>query len=293
MTSLLHALGYGMVTSAVVALSAVALSLQWSISNIPNFAHGEFLTFGAYGALIAQQFSGNLLVDALVGAVAGAGIAWVCDVGVIEPFLRAKVRVTTLFVATIGISIILQNALALGFGSQVQTYRLGNQKLHHVGPFLWTTVEIAVMIAAAVIMLALHVLLRYTRLGRAIRAVADDRRLARASGIDTKRVVSVTWLLAGAIAGVGGCVLAASGGSFNPATGFNYLLVTFAAAVVGGIGRPYGAMVGALVVGIVTEVSAAYLSASYKQVFAVGLLIVFLLIRPAGLFSAKAGTARA
>jgi branched-chain amino acid transport system permease protein len=131
----------------------------------------------------------------------------------------------------------------------------------------------------------LHLLLQYTSFGRALRAVSDDRQLARACGIDTGRVVNLTWLLAGGIAGLGGFTLAASSGSFDPGMGFGFLLVTFAAAVIGGIGRRYGAMGGALIVGIATELSAAYLSSGYKQVIAVGLLILFLLLRPAGLFS--------
>lgn len=285
LTPFLQAVGYGLVTSSVIALSAVALSLQWKVSNIPNFAHGEFLTVGAYGAMVAQVFTNNLAVDAAFGIALSAAVAAASNIAFIEPFLRRKANITTLFVVTIGISLIVQNVITLAFGAQVQTYSMGLQQLQHVGPFLWTTPEILVMAAAGGVMLGLHLLLQYTSFGRALRAVADDRQLARACGIDTGRVVNLTWLLAGGIAGLGGFTLAASSGSFDPGMGFGFLLVTFAAAVIGGIGRPYGAMGGALIVGIATEVSAAYLSSGYKQVIAVSLLILFLLIRPAGLFS--------
>jgi branched-subunit amino acid ABC-type transport system permease component len=285
LTTFLQAIGYGLVTSSVIALSAVALSLQWKVSNIPNFAHGEFLTVGAYGAMVAQVFTDNLAVDAALGIALAAAVAAASNIAFIEPFLRRKANITTLFVVTIGISLIVQNVITLAFGAQVQTYSMGLQQLQHIGPFLWTTPEILVMTAAGGVMLGLHLLLQYTSFGRALRAVSDDRQLARACGIDTGRVVNLTWLLAGGIAGLGGFTLAASSGSFDPGMGFGFLLVTFAAAVIGGIGRPYGAMGGALIVGIATELSAAYLSSGYKQVIAVGLLILFLLLRPAGLFS--------
>lgn len=205
--------------------------------------------------------------------------------GLLEPFRKAGVSVTSLFVVTIGVSILLQNIVSFAFGAQVQTYTLAQGGTHHVGPFLLSSLQLEIIGVAMLVMLGLHLLLRYSTFGKSVRSVADDRQLARACGIPTTRITNLTWLLSGAIAGLSGFALAATAGAFEPTTGYSFLLVCFAATVIGGVGRPYGAALGALIVGEVTEISAAYLSASYKEVFAVGLLVLFLFLRPSGLFT--------
>jgi branched-subunit amino acid ABC-type transport system permease component len=130
-------------------------------------------------------------------------------------------------------------------------------------------------------------MLRYTKFGKAQRAVSDSPELARVRGIDADRVVEVTWIFAGAIAGLTGFVLAASVGSFGPNLGMQFLLVVFAAAIVGGIGQPYGAMLGALLIGLAMEISALYIASDYKEAVAFGVLILMLLVRPGGLIPTK------
>jgi branched-subunit amino acid ABC-type transport system permease component len=285
METLLHAVGFGLITSAIVALSSIALTLQWGLSSVPNFAHGEFLTVGAYAAFAVQGFTHNLLAEAATAAVVGAVVACATNLWLIEPFRKAGMSIPLLFVVTIGVSIVLQNLVSFIFGAQVDTYNLQQGQPHHVGPFLLTTLQLDIIVLAVAVMLLLHLVLRYTTFGKSVRSVADDRQLARACGIPTTRVTNLTWLLAGGIAGVSGFALAVSTGAFEPTTGYSFLLVSFAATVIGGIGRPYGAALGALIVGEITEISAAYLSASYKQVFAVGLLVLFLFVKPSGLFT--------
>ncbi|HUZ69285.1 MAG TPA: branched-chain amino acid ABC transporter permease [Candidatus Saccharimonadales bacterium] len=287
MSTFTHVVGFGLVTSAVIALSAVALSLQFSVSNIPNFAHGEFLTLGMYGALVTQRLTDNIFVDALGGAAVTAVAAWAINRGIIEPFNRRGAKVTVLFVITIALSLMIQNGLIVFFGGTTQSLVVPSYAVNQVGPFLFTAADEVVMVVAVVIMVALHLVLRYTKFGKAQRAVADSRELASVTGINMPRVVALTWLMAGAIAGLAGVVIAFQGGTFNPLTGYTFLLVTFAAAVAGGLGRPYGAMVGALILGLATEVSGGYLAASYKMVIAVGILVLVLLVKPSGLFGAK------
>jgi branched-subunit amino acid ABC-type transport system permease component len=282
----MHSVGFGLVTSSVIALSAVALSLQFSVSNIPNFAHGEFLTLGAFGALVAQFFTHNLIIDALAGGVVAAVAAWAINRAVIEPFMRRGARITVLFVVTIALSFMIQNGLILVFGGTTHNLVVPSYSVNDFGPFRFTFMDEVVIAVAVAVMLAVHVVLRYTKFGKAQRAVSDSRELAGVTGISTKRIVELTWLMAGFIAGIAGVVIAFQGGTFNPTTGYNYLLVTFAAAVAGGIGRPYGAMIGALILGLVTEVGGAYVASSYKIVIAVSVLILVLLVRPSGLFSA-------
>jgi branched-subunit amino acid ABC-type transport system permease component len=281
------AVGFGLVTAAFLALSTVALSLQYGVSNIPNFAHGELMTIGAYAAFVMQTRIDNLVLEALAAAAAGGVLGWCINRGVIQPFTRAGAKPVILFVLTIAVSIVVQNAVLLIFGGGDQAFVLPYSAPMHVGPLLLTGRDELIIVSSLVILLALHLLLRYTTFGKALRAVSDSPELARVSGINAGRVIELTWLLAGAIAGFAGFVLAASVGSFGPTVGFQFLLVVFAAAIVGGIGRPYGAMLGALLVGLSTEISALYLASEYKNVVAFALLIVTLLVRPGGIAPTK------
>jgi branched-subunit amino acid ABC-type transport system permease component len=284
MHDLFIAVGFGLVTASILALSAVALSLQLSVTSVPNFAHGELLTIGAYGALVASHFTPNFYAQGISAAVAGAALAWVLNTALLVPFVRAGAKRLTLFVVTIGASLVIQNALVLFFGGAYVTSLVPTSNLLSIGPFLFTATDLGVMGVAVAIMLALHVVLKYTKFGKAQRAVADSPELARVSGIVAPRIVTLTWLLAGAIAGLGGFVLGTTVGSFAPGLGNAFLFVTFAAAVVGGLGKPYGAMAGALLIGILMEVSALYIDAAYKQVVAFAVLILFLLLKPNGIF---------
>jgi branched-subunit amino acid ABC-type transport system permease component len=160
---------------------------------------------------------------------------------------------------------------------------------HEIGPFLWTNLDILIVIGGLLLLVGVHLVLRYTAFGRSQRAVADNPDLARASAIPTARVVALTWLLAGTIAGFAGMALATRGGTYGPLLGANFLLITLSAAVIGGIGKVYGALIGALAVGIVTELSGAYLSAGYKQVAALLVLVLVLLVRPNGILTVYRG----
>jgi branched-subunit amino acid ABC-type transport system permease component len=141
--------------------------------------------------------------------------------------------------------------------------------------------------SALVLLGSLHVMLKYTTFGKSLRAVSDNPSLARVTGIAYPRVIRITWGMDGLIAGFAGFVLAAYVGSITPSLGFGFLVVVFAAAVLGGLGKPYGTMVGALVIGLAMEISAAYLPAEYKQSIAFLILIATLLVRPRGIFRAE------
>ncbi len=145
-----------------------------------------------------------------------------------------------------------------------------------------TDAEILVTVSAAAVATALYVLLQRTKFGKALRAVSDNRDLAVASGIPAGRVITATWGIAGMIAGFAGFVLAETIGTFTPSLGFGYLLITLTAAVAGGLGRPYGTLVGAVLVGLVLELAGAYTSSSYQLAFALGVLVILLLFRPNG-----------
>lgn len=286
---LLLAIGFGLITASILALSTVALTLQYSVTSIPNFAHGEIMTAGAYGALVTQRGTHNVLLAGVVACVVGGLLAMFLNWAVLAPFVRSGAKRLVLFILTIASGLVLQNLVLLIFGGANLPFALPLSPSHQVGPFIFTERSELIIAAALVVMLLIHVILRYTKFGKAQRAVADSRELARVSGIDAAQVVRLTWLLAGAISGLAGFVLAISVGSITPTLGNTFLLVIFAAAIVGGIGKPYGAMLGALLIGMAMEVSALYIAADYKPVVAFAFLILTLLVRPNGLFPTLRG----
>lgn len=280
-------IGFGLVTAAVLAISAVGLSLQFSVTNFPNFAHGELMTIGAYASLATYRATHNAVLACVASIVAGALVGALMNRLVFVPFRRRNTVGLTLFVLTIGISLVLQNSVLWLYGSQTVRLPIGGGTPHHLGVFLLTTDQLIVIVGAIVIMLGIHLLLNYTLFGKAQRAVAESPTLAEASGVSSVRVINRTWFLTGGLAGLSGFILALTTGSLTPTMGFSFLLIVFAAAILGGIGQPYGAMAGAVVVGVAMEVGAVYIRADYKTTVAFALLIVALLLRPQGLVPAK------
>lgn len=283
MSTFLITVGVGLSTAAILALSAVAFTLEYAVSRVVNFAHGELLTVGAYAAYTGQNyFHQNVPAGALTAAAAGLVAALALNVFVIERF-RGRTA-TTVFIATLGVSLIVQNVLVMLYGAANVSYTYSQGGLHHVGPFLWTTSDIEVICSAVGVAALLYLLLQRTRMGKSIRAVAQDRSLAQVSGIPAGRVVLQTWGLAGAVSGFAGFVLAYTVGTFGPTLGFDFLLLTITAAVAGGIGRPYPTLAGALLVGLIVQIGGAYTSSAYQLVYAFGLLVLLMLLRPTGLF---------
>ena len=283
MSTFLVSVGIGLATAAILALSAVAFTLEYAVSRVANFAHGELLTIGAYAAYTGQRFfHQNVAAAALVAAVAGCAAGLVMNAALIEQF-RGRSAITV-FIATLGASLVLQNVLEIIYGAANVSYSFAQGGLHHIGPFLWTTSNIEVILSALAVAGLIYLLLQRTKFGKAVRAVSQNRELAQVSGIPARRVVMGTWALAGGIAGFAGFTLADTIGTFGPQLGFSFLLLTITAAVAGGIGRPYATLGGALLVGLVIQVAGTYTNSAYQLVWAFGLLVLLMLFRPNGLF---------
>ena len=293
MSVLADAVGFGIVSGAIISLSTMAMSLQHSVTKHANFSHGELLTVAAYAMFAMQHLTDNVLLDGLVGLVVAALLALVLDEFVFKPFRTRTRRLVTLLVVTAAASQVLQGTFALIFGANYVTLQVPTTHARHVGPFLWTTTDEVVIGLAVVAFLVTHVVLRYTSFGRSQRAVADDADLARVCGVNTSHVIRWTWIAVGLLAGLGGATLAVYSGTFDNLLGFNFLLVTFAAMIVGGIGKMYGAVIAGLLIGIVTSVAGAYTNQGYNQLFALGLLAIVVLVRPSGLFNTRAADTRA
>jgi branched-subunit amino acid ABC-type transport system permease component len=186
---------------------------------------------------------------------------------------------------------VAENVLDMIYGAANVTYSFAQGSLHHVGPFLWTTSDIEVIVSALAVAGLIYLLLQRTRFGKAIRAVSQDRALARVSGIPARRIIMGTWALAGAVAGFAGFALAGTIGTFGPFLGFNFLLLTITATVAGGLWRPYATLGGAVIVGLAIQIAGTYTSSAYELVFAFLLLVLLMLFRPNGMFVRQSSVA--
>jgi branched-subunit amino acid ABC-type transport system permease component len=282
-------LGFGLVTAAILAMSTIALSLQYAVSKLPNFAHGDVMTVGAYAAYVVSRRTDSIFLEALAAMVASGLVAWLINRILIQPFIRAGTERIMIVVLTLAASLLIQNTLLLIFSGAYVAFAIPASAPVQIGPLFLTAVDGWTILVGGGVILVVHLLLRHTTFGKAVRAVADDQSLARVSGIPARRIIQGTWFISGMLAGLAGFVLALTVGAFTPYLGYNFLLVIFAAAVVGGLGRPYGALLGALIIGMAMELSALYIPADYKLVVAFAILILFMLFRPDGLFVRRMG----
>jgi branched-chain amino acid transport system permease protein/neutral amino acid transport system permease protein len=280
-------IGFGLVTASILALAGAGLSLQFSITNFVNFAYGDYATLGAYLVLIGVRQHVPFLAAAVASAIAMALLSLLLYRVTFRSFVRRRSQNVTMLIVSVGVSLAVQGMISAIWGSGFQTYQLAAQAPLSIGPFQLTTQQLVVIGVAVVGLLGLHVLLRYTTIGKSMRAMSDDKDLAEVSGINTGRVTDITWLLSGLLVGVAGIVLAVNTSSFTPLLGNQFLFLVFAGVILGGIGKIYGAMLGALIIGVCTEVAAGFVGSAYADAAAFLLMILILLVRPSGLFAAK------
>lgn len=279
--------GFGLVTASVLAISAVGLSLQFGITNYINFAYGDFMALGAYITYVLNNevLHWNIWVAIIFGSLAVGVFAVIISRLILSPFARRFDKTFYVLIVTFGLSLILLNVMYSIWGASIRFYNVPINRALHIGPMLLTAYQMIVMVIAVVLMLGVHLLLKMTRLGKSMRAMSDNTTLAMTSGIDTKMITTITWFLSGTLAGIAGSVLGLTEGNLTPSAGELFLFVIFAAVIVGGVGSIYGAMAGAVLIGLATEVSAAFMNPAYKLDIAFLLLILTLLFRPSGLFA--------
>ena len=286
---LAQALLNGVKLGLIVAICSVGLSLIFGTTGLINFAHGELVTFGAIAAwyLNADTMEAQLILAAVAAVALSGGLGGALELFVLRP-LRARGLGSFQFVVlTIGLSLLLRHIFLLFYGGDPERYTdFTVQSELSFGPLSITPRDLTIMGLALVALVAVALVLQRSRIGKAMRAVADDVDLAESSGIDVNRVILLVWVLGAALAGLGGIFL----GSLEAVDwlmGFRLLLLMFAAVVLGGLGTAYGAMAGGLVIGIVTEVSTIWFQPEIKSVFALGALIVVLLLRPQGILGLR------
>jgi branched-chain amino acid transport system permease protein/neutral amino acid transport system permease protein len=288
MSLFLASLGFGLVTAAVLAIAAVGFTMQFAVTDVLNLAYGAVMIGSAFVAYWLNQAGVNVWLGLLVAAGAGAVASVLLNRGIYAPFQRRGSAPITLVIVSLGMTLIIEFGLQAIVGGTSVSYTMSQGPTVKAGGLVLTTVQLVIIGLSVVVMAAVHGLLRYTKLGKAMRATAANRSLARNCGIRTDRVVTVTWALTGALCGVAGTVLAINDGSFDATSADLFLVVILAAVFLGGPGQAYGAMAGALIIGLATEISAAYINPSYKYVVAFGVLLIVMAVRPGGVLGATA-----
>jgi branched-subunit amino acid ABC-type transport system permease component len=284
-STLLPAIGFGIVTASILAVAGVGFTLQFGVTNILNLAYGDTMTAAAFVAYLVTRAGVSVWLALAAGAAFGAVFSVLLNRGLYTPFVRHGTRLFGMIIVTIAVSLILQNGLLATFGASFFSLQMPRPASVHLAGMVFTTVQLAIIGIAVAAMLLIHLLLRYTKLGKAMRATATDPELARSCGIATDRVIDLAWAISGALCGLAGVVLVMNVTAFTDTTGAQFLIPIVAVAVLGGIGQPYGAMLGALVIGIASELAAAIISPDYKDVVAFVILVIVLLARPQGILS--------
>ena len=291
----------GLVTGSIYALIALGYTMVYGVLKLLNFAHGDVYMVGAYiGYFVIQWFGGPnalsipvplLILLMLVIAGLGTGLLGVA----IERFayrpLRDAPRIAPLITA-LGVSFVLENTVLLLFGGFTRSYStssfISSENGIHIGGVRIDTVEIMIIVLTVILGYGLIQLVDRTTLGKSMRAVASDREAAEMLGIDVNRTIALTFFIGSVLAGVAGVMSGLEFNSISSTIGFLAGLKAFTAAVVGGIGSITGAIIGGLVIGLCEAFSLSYISTKYSDLIVFGILIVTMLIRPAGIFGRRA-----
>lgn len=279
------AVGFGLVTAALLAISAVGFTLQFSVTNVLNLAFGSVMTgagFIAYGLNVGGM---NIWVAMVIAALCGGVISVLMNSLLYGPFIRHGTNLFGMVIVTISTAVISDHVIEAAVGPSFFSYNAPSGRALHFLDFLLTRQDLTIIGIAVLVTVVTQLTLQRTRIGKSMRGLSVNPALARACGIPTRRIVALAWFASGVMAGLAGVALFIETSTFSATTGSDFLIVTIAAAVVGGIGSPRGAVLGAVVIGIVTEVGAAYWDPQLKDVLAFAVLILVLLVRPQGLFS--------
>jgi branched-subunit amino acid ABC-type transport system permease component len=284
--------GFGVVTAAVLALAAVGFTLQFAVTNVLNLAYGAVMIVAAYAAYALNNAGVNVWLATPAGIAAGALLSVFLNNAVYTPFQRRGSSPIALVIVSLGMTLILEFGTQALAGATNVSYNMSQGTTVRVGSIELTVVQLVIIALSLVVMVLVHALIRYSKLGKAMRATAANRDLARNCGIRTGRVVMLTWLISGALCGLAGVTFAMNSGTFGATSTDLFLVLILAAVFLGGPGEPYGAMLGALVIGLATEMSAAVIVSDYKDVIAFIILLAMLALRPTGLLGASVEAGR-
>jgi branched-subunit amino acid ABC-type transport system permease component len=279
----------GLSFGLLLALAAIGITLIFGTTGVNNFAHGELLTFGGivfYATTTLVNWPAWIAV--IVTLAASAAFGWAHDWGIFKPLRRRRVGLVQVLIVTIGLSIALRYFYQFLIGGGTEGLSVDRGAVLQIGPVLMRTSGVVSALIAIVVLVAVGLFLTRTRIGKATRAVSDNAGLAAASGIDVDRVIRIVWVLAGLLTGGAGILYTYFiGANIKWDVGFTILLLLFAAVTLGGLGSAFGALVGAIIIGLVTEISTLFIAPDLRYAIALLVLILVLLFRPQGILGRR------
>ena len=279
----------GAIDAAVLATAAVGFTLQFGVTNYFNFGYGEWLTFGAYIALIVntQWLHLNVWLALLVAGAVTSLFSVAVNRLIFTPFTLRRREPFYILIVTFGVGFMLHEAYIIFLSTTTQELSVPAAVQYRIGALTLDSNQLVSLGIAVLAMACVYLLLSRTRIGRSMRAVADNRSLAEVCGIRVNRIADATWALTGFLAGIAGVILAVQTAAFNPDLGDNYVYLVFPAVIIGGIGRAEGAMVGALLIGVFGALGALVLPASVSTTLIFIALVVMVVLRPEGLVKGR------
>ncbi|WP_018719382.1 branched-chain amino acid ABC transporter permease [Arhodomonas aquaeolei] len=285
MNEIVQLLIYGVVLGSILTMGAIGVSMIFGILRFAHFAHGDFMTLGAYiGLAFISAFGLSPWWALPSGMIGMAAVAVLIDKVLYQRIRRTQPVI--LLISSFGMALVIRAAVQLIWGSDNQSYAKGIQfpwRLDILGGLRIKPDHVWIVLIAFALVVAVHLFLTRTKMGKAMRAMSDNMDLALITGIPAERVITWTWVIGGGLAAAAGVFLGIDTRLY-PVMGWTALLPVFAAAILGGIGRPYGAIAGGMVIGIAMEMSTLVIPAAYKPAVAFAIMVVMLVVRPQGLF---------
>lgn len=285
MNLLLSTLATALAFSAYTAVGSLGFSLQYATTNVLNLAYGDLMIVAGYVTYTVHNAGANIFAAGAAGVAATCAASYALSRWLLIPAVRRGMSQAAVILLTLGLSLVAEAVIDMVWGVSAESFGLAAQPFIRAGSFSWTSADFVSVVSAVVLLGAAYSLLEKTSLGRQMRAIATNKELAKTCGIATDRVTTISWVISGVMCGVAGVLLCAETVSFNAVTGFTFTVIIVASAFVGGIGQMGGAVLGALVVGFISQFGSAYSNPAYVDVYAFGLLAVVLVLRPSGIFA--------
>jgi branched-chain amino acid transport system permease protein/neutral amino acid transport system permease protein len=292
MGTLLSAIAFGLILASVIAIAGMGFTLQFGLTNVLNLSFGAIMTVGAFAAYLARDYGVNAWYGLAIGGAVGAMVTAAVGRGLFRLYARRGARLLEMIMVTLGLGLVINYAIQAISHNNVYQFSVLQSAPLHLGSVTITPTQAILIGIAVAVFLALEALLRLTKIGTALRAMAAEPSLARSCGIRTGRVVVITWLISGFLCGMAGVVYIINSQSVGYASGELFLPLVIAAALLGGAGSPAGAAAAAVAMGVVTEVVSAYGGPQYSTVAGFGILVIVLLCRPRAVLGDRARETR-
>jgi branched-subunit amino acid ABC-type transport system permease component len=288
MNLFVQTVGFGVVAASIIAIGAMGFTIQFGLTNVLNLSYGGTMTVGAFVAYLAQSAGINVWIGLVLGGLSGAALTLLIGKTLFKLYARRGTRLFEMVMVTLGLGLVIEYAVDAISRDQIYSVSFPQGASLHFAGIIITESQLIIVGIGVGIFLALEALLRLTRLGKALRAMAVEPSLARSCGIPTDRIVNATWVLSGFLCGAAGVVYVVNSSTVTFETGYIFLPTVLAAAILGGVGSPRGAAAASLLLGVVTALVAAAGGSAYSSVAAFGVLVIVLLSKPSGVLTATA-----